>query len=113
MQSLPKISGIVGLIEGPNSKKPEDTKIFPHWYDTNDCIVGALCQIVDYPLRQGIENFMTAHEAWEFLKTKTYQHGIILKMNTLQTVIRIQFTEGSPLKKPCESWVPPRIAGSE
>jgi hypothetical protein len=35
---------------------------------------------------------MTACKAWEFLKTETYQHGIISKMNALQTAIRIQFT---------------------
>jgi hypothetical protein len=43
--------GLWSYIEGLNSKKPEDAKIFTHWSDTNDCIIGTLCQIVDYPLR--------------------------------------------------------------
>jgi gag-polypeptide of LTR copia-type len=84
--------GLWSYIEGLNSKKPADPKALPIWSDTNDRIVGALCQIVDYPLWRGIEDFTTAREAWNFLKSKTYQHGIISKMNTLQAAVRIRFT---------------------
>ena len=62
------------------------------WIHINDHIVGALCQVVDNSLSQEIENLTMAHDAWECLKMKTYQSGIISKFNALQTAMHTHFT---------------------
>jgi gag-polypeptide of LTR copia-type len=84
--------GLWSYIKGPNKEKPTDLAKLGTWSNINDRIVGALCQVVNDVLMRNIEDFVTAHEAWEYLKSKTYQRGIISKMNALQAAIRIQFT---------------------
>ena len=74
-------------IKGTNSTKPADAAKVSDWVETNDHIVGTLCQVVNNSLAQGIENLMNAHDAWERLKSKTYQSGIISKFNTLQNAM--------------------------
>ena len=54
--------------------------------------MGALCQVVDNSLAQEIENLTSAHDAWETLKSKTYQNGTISKFNALQNAMRTHFT---------------------
>ena len=43
-------------------------------------------------LSQEIKNLTTAKEAWECLKGKTYQSGVISKFNALQTAMHTHFT---------------------
>ena len=74
-------------IEGTNSTKLADASKVSDWVEMNDCIVGALCQVVDNSLAQEIEILMSTHDAWERLKSKTYQSGIISKFNTLQNAM--------------------------
>ena len=62
------------------------------WHHINDCIVGALCLMVENSLSQEIEKLTTAREAWECLKSKTYQSGMISKFNALQTAMCTHFT---------------------
>jgi len=84
--------GLWTYIEGPDNKPPREATKLDEWHHINDCIVGALCLVVENSLSQEIENLKTAQEAWECLKSKTYQSGMILKFNALQTAMRIHFT---------------------
>ena len=79
-------------IEGADSMKPADNTKIDDCHCTNDWIIGALCQVVDNSLAQEIKNLMSAHDAWETLKSKTYQNGTISKFNALQNAMRTHFT---------------------
>ena len=84
--------GLWTYIEGADDMKPKDTTKFDDWHRTNDWIIGALCQVVDNSLAQEIENLTSTHDAWEKLKSKTYQNGAISKFNALQNAMRTCFT---------------------
>ena len=85
-------NGLWTYIEGADSMKPVDNTKIDDWHRTNDRIMGALCQVVDNSLAQEIENLTSAHDAWETLKSKTYQNGAISKFNALQNAMRTRFT---------------------
>ena len=84
--------GLWTYIEGHNNKPPTDPTKAGDWNDMNDRIIGALCQVVENSLAQEIEHLTTAVEAWERLKSKTYQSGAISKFNALQTAMHTRFT---------------------
>ena len=84
--------GLWTYIEGPDSQLPTDATKVDEWHRINDRIVGALCLVVENSLSQEIEKLTTAREAWECLKSKTYQSGAISKFNALQTAMCTRFT---------------------
>ena len=84
--------GLWTYIEGADDTKPKDTTKFDDWHHMNNRIIGALCQVVDNSLAQEIENLTSEHDAWEKLKSKTYQNGAISKFNALQNAMRTHFT---------------------
>ena len=84
--------GLWMYIEGPDSKPPANVAKMDEWTQMNDRIVGALCQVVDNAISQEIKNLTMAIEAWNKLKGKTYQSGVISKFNALQTAMRTCFT---------------------
>ena len=83
--------GLWTYIKRTNSTKPADAAKVSDWVETNDHIVGTLCQVVNNSLAQGIENLMNAHDAWERLKSKMYQSGVISKFNALQNAMQARF----------------------
>ena len=91
-KSVLQAYGLWTYIKGPNTQPPTDTMKLAEWIHINDHIVGALCQVVDNSLSQEIENLTMEHDAWEHLKMKTYQSGIISKFNALQTAMCTHFT---------------------
>ena len=91
-KSVLQSNGLWTYIEGADSMKPADNTKIDDWHHTNDQIVGALCQVIDNSLAQEIKNLTSAHDAWETLKSKTYQNGTISKFNALQNAMRPRFT---------------------
>ena len=91
-KSVLRSNGLWTYIEGADSTKPADNTKIDDWHRTKDRIVGALCQVVDNSLAQEIENLTSAHDAWETLKSKSYQNGTISKFNALQNAMRTRFT---------------------
>ncbi|KAF8584729.1 hypothetical protein K439DRAFT_1616527 [Ramaria rubella] len=72
--------------------KPTDTELLMTWSNTNDRIVGGLCQAVTDPLMREIENYITATEAWDHLKKKTHHASIVSKLNAIHTAVCTRFT---------------------
>ncbi|KAF8580148.1 hypothetical protein K439DRAFT_1620025 [Ramaria rubella] len=83
---------IWNLIEGNAESPPTDPLELIKWTNTNDHVVGALCQVVNDPLMQEIEKFVTEKQAWTHLKMKTHQGGRVSKLNAIHTTIRTRFT---------------------
>ncbi|KAF8581385.1 hypothetical protein K439DRAFT_1619094 [Ramaria rubella] len=90
-----RAQGVWNLIEGDNTTTPMDPVELLEWNRSNDCIVGTLCQVVDDPLMQQIEKFVMAKEAWNHLKSKTHQAGIVSKLNALHTATHTRFVPPS------------------
>jgi len=92
VQAALQANGTWIYIEGAASTKPTTATELKDWHTTNDCIVGALCGIIDDALLQDLEKFNTAKETWTHLKMKTHQGGIIAKLTALQAAIQALFT---------------------
>ena len=75
-----KYHGLWGLIEGRHMTKPLEADAKNEWLDKNECVIGALCQLIDTPLIDGVESLSTAKAAWEYLKKKTHLGGIASKL---------------------------------
>ena len=75
--------------------EPSDVDVKHEWLDKNEHIIGALCQLIDTPLIDGVESLNTAKEPWEYLKKKIHQGGIATKLGALQAILAIHFTEPS------------------
>jgi hypothetical protein len=89
-QWLRKVKGVLrahGMwlyIEGSQSTPPKTSINITAWDATNDCIVGALCGVIEDSLVQEVEKLTTAKEAWTDLKSKMHKGGIISKLTPLQ-----------------------------
>ena len=90
-----KYHGLWGLIEGHHTAEPSDVDAKNEWLDKNERVIGALCQLIDTPLIDGVESLNTAKAAWEYLKKKTHQGGIATKLGALQAILATCFTEPS------------------
>ena len=90
-KSILQSYGLWTYIEGPDSQLLTDAIKVDEWYHINDCIVSPLCLVVENSLLQKIKKLITAREARECLKRKTYQSCIILKFNALQTTMHTCF----------------------
>ena len=77
-------------IEGYKRDAPTEKGEILGWAETNDQIVGALCQVVEDSLAQEIEHFTSASKAWQHLKMKTYNTGTHSKFNALQSAMRLR-----------------------
>ncbi len=76
--------------ESPTS--PMELQELKDWHVVNDCIIGALCGIVEDVLLQDLEKLTTAKAAWTYLKWKTHQGGIVSKLTALQGAVRTRYT---------------------
>ena len=65
------------------------------WLDKNECVISALCQLIDTPLINGVESLSTAKAAWEYLKKKTHLGGIASKLGALQAILTTHLTKPS------------------
>jgi hypothetical protein len=89
--------GMWSYTEGSLSSPPRVTSKIAAWDVANDCIVGALCGVIEDSLVQEVEKLTSAKEAWTYLKSKTHQGGIISKLTALQSVIRTRITSATSI----------------
>jgi hypothetical protein len=84
--------GTWSYINRPSSDLPKTSTELVAWTNANDCIVGAVCGVIEDSLIQEVEKLTTAKEAWSYLKSKTHQGGIISKLTALQSAICTRIT---------------------
>ena len=84
-----------GLIKGCHTTKPLEVDAKNEWLNKNEHVIGALCQLIDTPLIDGIESLSTAKAAWEYLKKKTHLGGIASKLGALQAILTTHLTKPS------------------
>ncbi|KAF8592801.1 hypothetical protein K439DRAFT_1610512 [Ramaria rubella] len=83
----------------PNTLVPTDKDEKTKWNEIHDQIVGAMGTIVDPPLQRELESIMETPKAWLKLKEKTHSHGIIAKLESISTAIRMRFSSNIPFSK--------------
>jgi hypothetical protein len=88
---------VPSYIKGSLSSPPRVTSKIAAWDVANDRIVGALCGVMEDSLVQEVEKLTTAKEAWTYLKSKTYQGGIVSKLTALQSAIRTHITSAASI----------------
>ncbi|KAF8585189.1 hypothetical protein K439DRAFT_1616142 [Ramaria rubella] len=74
-------------VNGSSVKLTEQSKR-QEWLEVNDQTIGALGMIVDPFLQHELETITEALVAWKKLKDKTQAMGIIVKLESIQAVIR-------------------------
>src|SRR5882724_7361044 len=60
-------------IKGTTSTPPTSSTDLNDWNIANNCLVGALCGIINDMLLQELEKHTTAKSAWQYLKQKMHQ----------------------------------------
>ena len=90
-----KYNGLWNLIEGHHTTPPSDATAKEDWLDKNERVIGALCQLIDTSLIDNVESQKTPKAAWDSLKKKTHQGGIMTKLSALQAILATQFAEPS------------------
>ncbi|KAF8585503.1 hypothetical protein K439DRAFT_1615919 [Ramaria rubella] len=76
----------------PNTPIPTDKDEKIKWNEIHDQLVGAMGTIEDPSLQRELKSIMEAPKAWLKLKEKTHSHGIIVKLESILTAIRMRFS---------------------
>jgi hypothetical protein len=92
-----RLHGTWSYMVGPSSDPPKNATDLIAWASANDCIVGALCGVIEDSLVQEVEKLTTTKEAWMYLKSKTHQGGIISKLTALQDAICTRITSAASI----------------
>jgi hypothetical protein len=84
-------AGLSGYLDR-SLEEPTEAKKLNEWKQYNLRIIGTLGRIIDNSLAQELTADMTALDAWNLLKKRTQQVGMVAKLNAMRTAITTKFS---------------------